>query len=95
MLTRGWRLLTFSAFRMSGYVRSYSSWTLIRGWVLIRINTVLSFFFNLFFRKDLIFTTEILLSLRTILKLLKSYEDLVRLLKCFGLDFMSNVKPHK
>ena len=34
------RLLTFSAFRMSGY----SSWALIRGWVLIRINTVLSFF---------------------------------------------------
>ena len=42
------RLLTFSAFRMSGY----SSWALIRGWVLIRINTVLSFFLNLFFRKD-------------------------------------------
>ena len=75
------RLLTFSAFRMSGY----SSWALIRGWVLIRINTVLSGFVNLFFRKDLIFTTEILLSLRTILKLLKSYEDLVRFLKCFGL----------
>ena len=42
------RLLTFSSFRMSGY----SSWALIRGWVLIRINTVLSFFLNLFFRKD-------------------------------------------
>ena len=81
VLTRGCRLLTFSVFRMSGY----SSWALIRGWVLIRINTVLSGFVNLFFRKDLIFTTEILLSLRTILKLLKSYEDLVRSLKCFGL----------
>ena len=34
----GWggRLLTFSAFRMG----AYSRWTLIRGWALIRINTV-------------------------------------------------------
>ena len=31
------RLLTFSAFRMG----AYSRWALIRGWVLIRINTVL------------------------------------------------------
>ena len=30
------RLLTFSAFRMG----AYSRWALIRGWVLIRINTV-------------------------------------------------------
>ena len=30
------RLLTFSAFRM----RAYSKWALIRGWALIRINTV-------------------------------------------------------
>ena len=30
------RLLTFSAFRMD----AYSRWALIRGWVLIRINTV-------------------------------------------------------
>ena len=29
-------LLTFSAFRMGAYLR----WTLIRGWVLIQINTV-------------------------------------------------------
>ena len=34
----GWggRLLTFSAFRMD----AYSRWALIRGWALIRINTV-------------------------------------------------------
>ena len=31
-----WRLLTFSAFRMG----AYSRWALIRGWALIRINTV-------------------------------------------------------
>ena len=31
------RLLTFSAFR----VGAYSRWALIRGWALIRINTVL------------------------------------------------------
>ena len=30
-------LLTFSAFRMG----AYSRWALIRGWALIRINTVL------------------------------------------------------
>ena len=30
------RLLTFSAFRMD----PYSKWALIRGWALIRINTV-------------------------------------------------------
>ena len=34
------RLLTFSAFRMG----AYSRWALIRGWALIRINTVLSQF---------------------------------------------------
>ena len=42
---RGWggrlfeaaRLLTFSAFRMG----AYSRWALIRGWALIRINTLL------------------------------------------------------
>ena len=35
----GWgrRLLTFSAFRMV----AYSRWALIRGWALIRINTLL------------------------------------------------------
>ena len=34
----GWggRLLTFPAFRMG----AYSRWALIRGWALIRINTV-------------------------------------------------------
>ena len=32
------RLLTFSAFRMG----AYSRWGLIRGWALIRINTVVS-----------------------------------------------------
>ena len=34
----GWggRVLTFSAFRMG----AYSRWALIRGWALIRINTV-------------------------------------------------------
>ena len=38
-------LLTFSAFRMGAYLR----WALIRGWALIRINTVLYFSsFNLF-----------------------------------------------
>ena len=30
------RLLTFSAFRMG----AYSRWALIRGWALIRINTL-------------------------------------------------------
>ena len=34
----GWRLLTFSAFRMG----AYSRWALIRGWALIRINTVIA-----------------------------------------------------
>ena len=34
------RLLTFSAFRMG----AYSRWALIRGWALIRINTVLGIF---------------------------------------------------
>ena len=33
------RLLTFSAFKMG----AYSRWALIRGWALIRINTVLQF----------------------------------------------------
>jgi len=32
------RLLTFSAFRMG----AYSRWALIRGWALIRINTVIN-----------------------------------------------------
>ena len=35
------RLLTFSAFRMG----AYSRWALIRGWALIRINTVYIFFY--------------------------------------------------
>ena len=35
-LSEAGRLLTFSAFRMGAYLR----WALIRGWVLIRINTV-------------------------------------------------------
>ena len=42
------RLLTFSAFRMG----TYSRWALIRGWALIRINTVSKFelvHVNLFF----------------------------------------------
>ena len=34
------RLLTFSAFRMG----AYSKWALIRGWELIRINTVSKLF---------------------------------------------------
>ena len=44
------RLLTFSAFRMG----AYSRWALIRGWALIRINTVSQirevefFYFGLF-----------------------------------------------
>ena len=36
LLFEAGRLLTFSAFRMG----VYSRWALIRGWVLIRINTV-------------------------------------------------------
>ena len=36
-LFKAGRLLTFSAFRMGAYWR----WALIRGWALIRINTVL------------------------------------------------------
>ena len=36
------RLLTFSAFRMG----AYSRWALIRGWALIRINTVTKFMFK-------------------------------------------------
>ena len=35
-LFKAGRLLTFSAFRMG----AYSRWALIRGWALIRINTV-------------------------------------------------------
>ena len=35
-LFEAWPLLTFSAFRMGSYWR----WALIRGWALIRINTV-------------------------------------------------------
>ena len=39
---RGWggRSLTFPAFRMGAYLR----WALIRGWALIRINTVIIVF---------------------------------------------------
>ena len=36
------RLLTFSAFRMG----AYSRWALIRGWALIRINTVYCILWN-------------------------------------------------
>ena len=36
LLFEAGRLLTFSAFRMG----AYSRWALIRGWALIRINTV-------------------------------------------------------
>ena len=39
------RLLTFSAFRMG----AYSRWALIRGWALIRINTVCYFVNSTFF----------------------------------------------
>ena len=38
-LFKAGRLLTFSAFRMG----AYSRWALIRGWALIRINTVTYF----------------------------------------------------
>ena len=38
------RLLTFSAFRMG----TYSRWALIRGWALIRINTVVEFYLGFF-----------------------------------------------
>ena len=49
---RGWggrlfeagRLLTFSTFRMG----AYSRWALIRGWALIRINTVTTLSYPLF-----------------------------------------------
>ena len=37
MLFEAGRLITFSAFRMG----AYSRWVLIRGWALIRINTVI------------------------------------------------------
>ena len=46
---RGWggggHLLTFSSFRMGAYSRlgAYLRWVLIRGWVLIWINTVIEF----------------------------------------------------
>ena len=38
----GWggRLLTFSAFSMG----PYSRWALIRGWALIRVNTVVEYY---------------------------------------------------
>ena len=41
----GWggRLLTFSAFRMGAYLR----WALIRGWALIRINTLITILYVL------------------------------------------------
>ena len=45
------RLLTFSAFRMG----AYSRWALIRGWALIRINTVTKFFFTCAVLETLIF----------------------------------------
>ena len=35
-------LIKFSAFRMG----AYSRWALLRGWVLIRINTVLSYWYE-------------------------------------------------
>ena len=38
------RLLSFSAFRMG----AYSRWALIRGWALIRINTVITIFHALY-----------------------------------------------
>ena len=38
-LFEGGRLLTFSAFRIG----AYSRWALIRGWALIRINTITAF----------------------------------------------------
>ena len=41
------RLLTFSAFRMG----AYSRWALIRGWALIRINTV---FYNIRDKKSMV-----------------------------------------
>ena len=41
----GWggRLLTFSAFRMGAYLM----WVLIRGWALIRINTLITILYVL------------------------------------------------
>ena len=47
---RGWggRLLTFSAFRMG----AYSRWVLIRGWTLIRVNTVSQTEINFWFSRS-------------------------------------------
>ena len=51
---RGWggggHLLTFSSFRMGAYSRlgAYLRWVLIRGWVLIWINTVVEFVSDIF-----------------------------------------------
>ena len=42
-LFEAWRLLIFFAFRMG----AYSRWALIRGWALIRIDTVLLIRFHL------------------------------------------------
>ena len=42
------RLLTFSAFSMG----AYSRWALIRGWALIRINTVHAFWVTVFTEYD-------------------------------------------
>ena len=42
-LFEGGRLLTFSAFGMG----AYSRWALIRGWALIRINTVFKIIFGM------------------------------------------------
>ena len=47
----GWggRQLTFSAFRMG----AYSRWAPIRGWALIRINTVCEFVLQSYFQTNL------------------------------------------
>ena len=42
----GWALINFAAFRMG----AYSRWALIRGWALIRINTVFSLSVEHFWR---------------------------------------------
>ena len=46
--SRGWALINFSAFRMGAYPR----WGLIRGWALIRINTVSIFLWVCFWLPD-------------------------------------------
>ena len=42
------RVLTFSAFRMG----AYSRWALIRGWALIRVNTVVPIYTKAFFARN-------------------------------------------